>query len=245
MKQIGKLFLSCLTLLALTGCSLPSGGNNQGASSEGSGQQDKENSAIKISRLDNARFDLVPTAPLVYREGTDDILDFNSPLTNASFNHNTGDMYGVESTGPNDFVGYTVPLDGDGKGRLTGDYYLFAKATITVPEDLTVYFDAEHSSGQLKQGKQASKSLRICFYTEEAAFVYAPFQDANKCSYLIDTEMHTATYGGELLDQNSTSKISLPGKEVTMIIWFDGNDENVTNDARFDDFRLILAFTAA
>lgn len=243
MKQFSKLFFTCLTLLALTGCSMPSGGNNQGAGSEGSGQ-DKDNSAIKIERLDNAEFELVPTAPLVYREGTDNILEFDAPLTNASFNHNTGEVYGVNYDGAS-FSAYTVPLSGDGKMEGLGNAYLFAKATITIPEGMTVYFDAEHSSGRLKEGKQASKSLRICFYSETAAFVYAPFQEASKCSYLVDTQMNTASYGSELLDKNSTTRVSLPSNEVTMVMWLDGNDENVENDARFDDFRLILAFSAA
>ena len=244
MKLTGKLLLSCLALLALTGCSLPSGGNSGGATNEESGQQNKDNSAIKIERLNGVDFTLTPSTPLKYREETDNILEFDGRLTDASFNHRTGEAYGVTFNG-NDFDAYTVPLSGDGRAQVTGEYYLFAKATIALPENSAVYFDAEHSSGQLTQGKQAAKSLRICFYseTELGSFVYAPFQDANKCSYLVDTAMNTETYGDDLLDQNSTDKVLLPGQNITMVMWFDGNDENVVNDARFDDFKLILAFT--
>lgn len=247
MKSFRRLLLVSLPLFAfaMTACKTltPSQGQESSQEEVSSQEEKQTKTLIKIAKGDGVEMNLTPISPLGWVEEEEDALTIvDGVMTNSSFNHRTGEVFsamGSPDGGVMDISSRT--LDDDPRLVETEPYYyLFAKATLEFLGDTKLYYlDAEHC---VKNNEaNVNKALRICFYSETASFIYAPFQDAAKCSYMTDLEGHVSQYGDELIDQSSTNKIALPNRS-TMVIWFDGNDENMRNDSSFGDFQLTLAF---
>ncbi len=239
MKRFQKVLFAALPLFAfaMAGCKLTTPSEIK----ESHEEEKQKKSLIKIAKGEGVEMTLTPIAPLSWDKEEADALTVDGNMTNSSFNHNTGVVYsalGSPEGGITDIASRT--LDDDPRfSESNPDFYLFAKASVEFSGDDQLYFDAEHC---VKTNEaNANKALRICFYHEDSSIIYAPFQDAAKCSYMTDLAGHVSRYGDELIDQNSALKVALPARS-TMVIWLDGNDENMTNDAGFGDFQLTLAF---
>ena len=237
MKHSKGFLFAPLPLIAvlLAGCPL----NQTDGKSEGA---EEKKTALSIVRAEGVDFTFAPSLPLVEEEGKQDSYILQSNLTNSSFNHHTGEFF-FPSADPNQAV--SKPIGGDGLVPGNQNLYLFAKGTIESPEGADVYFDAEHSKATPFTDSLMLKALRVAFYSAESAFVYAPLQDAAKCSYIQNTAMAIGQYGDELFDQTSKDKVKLPNKTTTMVVWFDGNDENMVNNnySKFAGVELMLAFS--
>ncbi|MBP5216283.1 MAG: hypothetical protein J6038_00420 [Bacilli bacterium] len=225
MKQ-GKGFLFALlpfAAISLAGCPL------QQASSQ---KPQVEPATIKFQRAEGVNFTFTPAAPIEKKDGEEDVYMVSAALTLASFDHTTGVILGHDQSRVEDSNVFSEDPD----------VYFFLKGAIEIPENQDVYFDAGASTGSIFQDSAIVKCLRIAFYSEEASFVYAPFQEADKCMY--SAESTVKSYGDELFDKNSTGKVLLPSKHTTLVMWLDGNDENAINenaDKPFT-FSLTLAF---
>ena len=226
MKQTKGFLFALLPLLALSlaGCPL-----TQQTSTE---KKSEDETTIKIERAAGVRFVFTPSAPIEKKEGEEDAYSCAANMELAAFDHHTGEFQSSSSVNVNE--SNVSPKD--------PNTYFFLKGAIEVPQDQEVSFDAERSSGTVSKNPLIAKTLRIAFYSEEGAFVYAPFQEASKCVYPEGDRLEQ--YGDDLLDKDSVGKAPLPNKSTTLVMWFDGNDENANDSAMGPfSFSLTLAFS--
>ena len=157
----------------------------------------------------------------------------NAKITNASFNHNT--LYGsdllesLKGAQEQYYQAFLFELSFGGETELDLEKS-FATAYPAIDESKLNF----------------AKSFRIGFIMEDSAFVYAPLQVKEKCSYSSgDSNNPQAQYKeGEIFDKNDTLKVSLPAeKSITVIMWFDGWDENCVNEALMQEVYTTLTFT--
>lgn len=176
-------------------------------------------------------------------KGDEEAFHFAKNVTNASVNHRTRDVFAPDYTNGTQGM-YKTSLDESPVWKGNNEILIFAKLTLNISDDQEVYFDAELSFGKINgEGAQAAKALRIFFDLPDNSFVYAPFQEEEKCTYVVDETYATSFYGDDLLDKNSNSKMALPQGKVDVYFWFEGTDENCTNETKHDSFELTLAIT--
>ena len=176
---------------------------------------------------------ITPYGALTVRDGN--VWNPNgAQLTDMSFNHNT--LYGSQQLGDlnnpiNDYNAYRAFKFG-----LTVD----ENTKLDLSKCLTTAYPA-----MVEGGLNSAKSLRIGFIMETGSFVYAPLQVKEKCSYSDGINSEPAHYNeGEIYDTNSQDKISLPAnKEIFVVTWFDGWDENCVNEAVLQEVFVTLGFS--
>ena len=155
-------------------------------------------------------------------------------LTDMSFNHNT--LYGSQQ-----LADLNNPFNEHNAFRAF-------KFGLTVGEgtklDLTKSVTTAYPA-MVEGGLNSAKSLRIGFIMETGSFVYAPLQVKEKCSYSDGVNTEPAHYNeGEIYDKNSQDKIALPAdKEIFVVTWFDGWDENCVNEAVMQEVFVTLGFS--
>ena len=240
MKRVSKLLVigSVFSAISLAGCNFMEIINN--LIPENEGETATEKFVVRADDDISMLMDLGDAFKAT--KGDDEAFHFAKNVTNASINHLTRDVYAPSSDGGTQGM-YKTSLDESPVWRGSENILIFARLTLNILED-GVYFNAEQSGGIINgEGAQAAKALRVFFDLANDPFVYAPFQVEQKCTYVSDDSYTTVGYSDDLLDKDSSSKIALPQGNVDVYFWFEGTDENCTNEAKHDYFEVTLALT--
>lgn len=192
----------------------------------------KNNPYVTIDVEEGINLTIAPYEPLQLQDNTL-IRPEECRLGDASFDHNT--LFGT------DLASKLVNKQG---------YYFGFAFNITLGESAKLDFEKSFvvTNPKIEEGKVSiARALRIAFAMEDSAFVYAPLQVEEKCSYskvVDDSTKETKYQEGELFDMNSTAKVVLPAnKTITVVTWIDGWDENCVNVAIDQQIAITLGFT--